>query len=215
MGYLLHQQNERSVISKEIALKTSDKRREIINAALELMAEQGFHGAPMALIAKRAGVAAGTIYCHFPSREALINEIYTEVEKKVVAALAEDGDRSRPLREQFICAGTALLRYFIANPVDFRYIEQYHNSPYGALLRKDRLLGQADNRNLFQELFQEGVAKKLLKDLPVNALFALAFGPMIFLARDHIIGLALLDEKVIAQCIEACWDSIKEVNSNN
>ncbi|MBW6486067.1 MAG: hypothetical protein K0B01_07985 [Syntrophobacterales bacterium] len=31
-------------------LKTSDKRREIINAALKLMAEQGFHGAPMAMI---------------------------------------------------------------------------------------------------------------------------------------------------------------------
>ncbi|MHB8090302.1 MAG: TetR/AcrR family transcriptional regulator [Syntrophales bacterium] len=190
-------------------LKTSDKRREIINAALELMAEQGFHGAPMAMIAQRAEVAAGTIYCHFVSREALITEVYSEVEKKVVAAIAENDDQSRPLREQFIFAGARLLSYFIANPVDFRYIEQYHNSPYGASHRKDRLLGQADNRNPFQKLFQEGVARKILKDLPVNSLFALAFGPMIFLARDHIIGLALLDEELIAKCIEACWDSIK------
>ncbi len=36
-----------------------DKRHEIMRAALDLFAEQGFHGAPMALIAERAGVGAG------------------------------------------------------------------------------------------------------------------------------------------------------------
>ncbi|HEX9079899.1 MAG TPA: helix-turn-helix domain-containing protein, partial [Desulfuromonadaceae bacterium] len=39
-----------------------DKRKEILRATLELIAEQGFHGAPMAMIAEKAGVAAGTIY---------------------------------------------------------------------------------------------------------------------------------------------------------
>jgi AcrR family transcriptional regulator len=41
----------------------SERRYEIIGAALELIAEHGFHGAPMAMIAERARVAAGTIYC--------------------------------------------------------------------------------------------------------------------------------------------------------
>ncbi len=42
-----------------------DKRDEIVQAALELIAEHGFHGAPMAMIAERAGVGAGTIYLLF------------------------------------------------------------------------------------------------------------------------------------------------------
>jgi AcrR family transcriptional regulator len=42
-----------------------DKRDEIIRAALELIAEQGFHGAPMAMIAVHDGVGAGTIYRYF------------------------------------------------------------------------------------------------------------------------------------------------------
>ena len=37
-----------------------DKRDEVVRAALELIAELGFHGAPMAMIAERAGVGAGT-----------------------------------------------------------------------------------------------------------------------------------------------------------
>jgi AcrR family transcriptional regulator len=194
----------------ETQLKTSDKNAEIINSALELLTEQGFHGAPMSLIAKKAGVAAGTIYCHFSGREALINEVYRHVESKVISAAFDNLDNSSPLREQFLKTGTALLRYFIANPLYFRYIEQYHNSPYGISLRKNRLLGQADTQDVFEELFRKGVASGVLKKLPVAALFALAFGPMIFLARDHIIGLAPLNDDEITRCIEACWDSVKE-----
>ena len=42
-------------------MTTVDKRKQIIRTALELIAEHGFHGAPMAMIADRAGVGAGTI----------------------------------------------------------------------------------------------------------------------------------------------------------
>jgi len=66
------------------------------------MVEQGFHGAPMALIAQKAGVAAGTIYCHFSGREALINEIYRQIEGKVTAAVFDALDRSvagRPVQK--------------------------------------------------------------------------------------------------------------------
>lgn len=46
-----------------------DKRDEIIRAAKELIAEHGFHGAPMARVAEEAGVAAGTIYRYFESKD--------------------------------------------------------------------------------------------------------------------------------------------------
>jgi len=50
-----------------------DKRDDIVRAALELIAENGFHGAPMAMIADKAGVGAGTIYRYFENKEVLIN----------------------------------------------------------------------------------------------------------------------------------------------
>jgi len=48
-----------------------DKRDDIVQAALELIAENGFHGAPMAMIADRAGVGAGTIYRYFENKDLL------------------------------------------------------------------------------------------------------------------------------------------------
>jgi TetR/AcrR family transcriptional regulator, repressor of fatR-cypB operon len=190
-------------------LKGPDKRREIIQAALELIAEHGFHGAPMSMIAEKAGVAAGTIYLYFSSKDSLINEMYVEIEEDAIKAVNKGYDCTQSIREKFIYLGTKLLKHFIEKPLHFRYIEQYHNSPYGVSLRRDKILGQSGSRNLFNEIFIEGVSRQTLKDLPMPALFALAFGPMIFLARDHILGLALLDEDMITRSIEACWDSIK------
>lgn len=187
-----------------------DKRDEIVRAARELIAEQGFHGAPMAMIAERAGVGAGTIYRYFENKDVLITELYLEIEKRIVTALHEGYSREKPFRERFLHLGTTLLRFFIGNPLDFRYLEQFHNSPYGVAFRRDKLLGNtASGCDVIKELFELGVQQQVLKDFPLVILFDLFFGPVVSLARDHILGFIELDETIIQRIIEACWDTVK------
>jgi AcrR family transcriptional regulator len=191
-------------------MKNADKRDEIMRAALELIAERGFHGAPMAMIADRAGVGAGTIYRYFESKDVLINELYRELEEKLLSYLKEGYSPADPIRNRFLHVGAAILRYFIARPLHFRYMEQYMNSPFGIALKRDRLLGQSDEGDLFfKSIFEEGMAQKVLKELPIFVHFALTFGPLIVLIRDHILGLISLDDARIMQIIEACWDGVK------
>lgn len=70
--------------------QTFDK---ILVTALYVVAEHGFNSVQMAELAKRAGVATGTLYRYFPSKEALCTEVFqraTDVEvSKVQQALAE------------------------------------------------------------------------------------------------------------------------------
>ena len=54
----------------------TDKREAILDAALHLFTERTFAACPVPLVAERAGVATGTIYRYFPSKEALVNEVY-------------------------------------------------------------------------------------------------------------------------------------------
>ena len=190
-------------------MKISDKRNDIMQAALELIAEQGFHGAPMAEIAEKAGVAAGTIYRYFESKDVLITELHRELEDKIMAVLQEGYPSVRPLRERFLYLIRELLRYFITNPLHFRYMEQYFNSPYGISMHRDRLLGKSRNNDILKVIFEEGISQQILKDFPVAVLFPLAFGPMIILMRDHILGFITLDDSLIRQITEACWDAIK------
>ena len=187
-----------------------DKRDEIVRAALELIAEHGFHGAPMAMIAERAGVGAGTIYRYFENKDVLINELYLDIEKQIKQSLHEGYSLEKPFRERFLHLGTALLRHFITYPLAFRYLEQFHNSPFGVDYRRDKLLGDSSSGcDVFKELFELGVAQQILKDFPLVILFDLFFGPVVSVARDHILGFIELDEAMIRRIIEACWDTVR------
>ena len=190
-------------------MKKHDKRNEVIQAALNLIVEHGFHGASMAMIAEKADVGAGTIYHYFENKDALINEVYQELEKKIIAVLEEGYSISKPIRERFIYIGTTLLKYFISNPVHFRYMEQYHNSPYGVSLRKDRVLSELDEHNIVKDILKEGISQQVIKDLPLNVLFALTFGPLIAVTRDNILGFMELNDNLIEKIVEACWDALK------
>jgi TetR/AcrR family transcriptional regulator, repressor of fatR-cypB operon len=190
-------------------MSNHDKRQEIIRASLELIAEHGFHGAPMSMIADRAGVAAGTIYRYFENKDALIMALYREIDERIGAVIMKDYQQDKPIRERFHHIFGALLRYFIDNTCDFRYIEQFHNSPYGVALRRDIILRKTGDCYIYRDLFEEGVTQQVIKDLPMAIIFALAFGPLKAVARDHITGFIVLDDALIDRVMEACWDGIR------
>ena len=181
-----------------------------MQAALELIAEQGFHRTPMAEIAEKAGVAAGSIYRYFESKDILITELYRELEDKIMVVLQKGYPSERPLRERFLYLIRELLRYFMSHPSHFRYLEQYYNSPYGISLHTDRLLGKTDKHSILMDIFEQGIDQQVIKEFPKAVLFALAIGPLSFLMRDYILGCVSLDDALIKQIAEACWNAIKK-----
>jgi len=188
----------------------SDKRAAIIQAAMAIIANNGFHGSPIAMIAEKAGVGTGTIYRYFENKDVLINEIFREYEEMLWGSIHYSDCAGEPVRERFIYLGTTILRYFINNPTYFRFLEQYHNSPYGESKRREKILCKPGERDIFMELLAEGIERHEIKDLPFFVLGSMSFGPVIVLARDHILGLIELDDELIVKSIEACWDGIKQ-----
>ena len=190
-------------------MEKPDKRKEIVRAALALIAVHGFHGAPLAMIADRAGVGIGTIYLYFENKDALIAEIYQDLEDRVYHLIMEGYAPEKPIRVRFLHLGTSLLRYFADNPLDFRYLVQFHHSPYGVAFRRNGILGQKRNYDVYHELLEEGVDGQVMKNIPLVILSALAFGPLLTVTRDHILGFISLDDSLIAWTVEACWDGIR------
>jgi AcrR family transcriptional regulator len=189
-------------------MEQRDKREAIVDAMRSVVAEYGFHGAPMSLVAERAGVGAGTIYRYFADKDAVIAACYEDLERRFFAGVEEGYPKGRPVRERFLHVARATVRHFLAAPSDLRFLQQFHDSPYGADVRRERLFGQG-GRDLLRELFEEGRHQQILKDLPLPALFALAFGPLAHLCRDHALGFLELDHRLTEDTVQACWDALK------
>lgn len=183
-----------------------------MQAAMELIAEHGFHDAPISVIANKAQVAAGTIYRYFDNKDVLINELFQEIEDRMMELLLNNYPLGKPVKEQFFYVFGGLCRYLLTHPLHFRYMEQYFNSPYGISKRRDKLLGKNinhDGHDTLTGIFEEGISQKILKDLPFIVLSSLAIGPMLYVIRDHTLGFVVLDESLIQKITEACWDAIK------
>jgi AcrR family transcriptional regulator len=189
-------------------MSKKDKREAVVQAALELIAENGFHGAPMVLIAERARVAIGTIYLYFESKDDLIIETYNCLEGQMLASVMKHYPELWSIRERFLHIGHQLVNYFMDSPTKFRFVEQFHNSPYGIARHRDRILNRQGN-SISIELFEEGRQQQIIKDLPLSVLDALTFGPLIEICRNHIFQFYELDEPLVARTVEACWDAVR------
>ena len=63
---------------------------------------------------------------------------------------------------------------------------------------------------IMPQLIEQGIKQNAIKDLPLFIHFTLAFGPVIMLSRNHVLGLVELDGIQIDQALEAIWDAIKK-----
>jgi AcrR family transcriptional regulator len=187
------------------------KRDDILRAALELFAEHGFHNAPMAQLARQANVAVGSIYRYFKDKDELIHALYTEVDAALQKALIREVAPAISTQQQFVTLITNLTHYLQAHPHEFKFLEQYYNSPFGLEIKREKLLTSVPSgrQSAFGHFFS-GTAKESIKPLSAHTLHALAFGPVTFLLRDAISGLVTLDDILIKSLAEGCWDAIKK-----
>lgn len=191
-----------------------DKPRVIVEAALELIAENGFHGAPTSMIASKAGVGTGSIYRHFKDKEDLIHHVFRYVADQISTAILRDHDPKAPIREQYLRLGVNLFNFLLENPKIQTFNEQYFNSPFGISHKRDMLVvdrtqKDAINFSPVHALLESAREQQILKDLPLPVLMSLAFGPIVFLVRDVSFGLFDLDSRTVQKTIEACWDALK------
>ncbi|WP_417451526.1 TetR/AcrR family transcriptional regulator [Kordiimonas sp.] len=75
--------------AKRTRLSPSERRRQLLQAAVALFAEKGIGEAKHADIAKRAGVSVATTFVYFPTREALIETVLDDVAVQNLAVFDE------------------------------------------------------------------------------------------------------------------------------
>jgi AcrR family transcriptional regulator len=81
--------------------KSDDKRRAILEAAMRLFSEKGITNAPTSAISRAAGVAEGSLFTYFRTKNELMNELYFELRQEFSRSLTDfphKGDARTRLR---------------------------------------------------------------------------------------------------------------------
>lgn len=177
-------------------------RAAAVRAALRtLVARNGFHGASMSAVAREAGVATGTAYTHYASKDELVLAAYRETKAALAAAVTAGLAPDAPVEDRFRAMWLASYRHLRANPDDAHFLLQVEHSPYRAPAHQAALANENDP--LLAEVTLPDFAARLLP-LPLDVLYELALSPAVRLAAG---GAELTDEQ-LDLVADACWRAV-------
>lgn len=184
-----------------------DKKSLILNATLDCVSQYGFHGTPISMIANEAGIGAGTIYRYFANKEELINELFKDIKRRIMAAMLKDYHEEMDFRSRFRHLWKNLIYFYMHHPNEFKFVEQHRYAPYMSSLTREESFMIMSPIMMF---FIEAKRAHAMKDLPLYTIIALSYGPIIALAKLQIDHQQKLSTERIDQAADACWDAVRQ-----
>jgi AcrR family transcriptional regulator len=131
-------------------------REAIVDAALAQVAAGGYASASVQAVARRARVAVGTVYRHFPSKGDLFAEVFRRASQRELDVVVEvSADDGRPASERIAAAVEAFCRRALAGPVlAYALIAE----PVDPAVESERLRLRTGYRDAFARVLDDGIA---------------------------------------------------------
>jgi TetR/AcrR family transcriptional regulator, repressor of fatR-cypB operon len=180
-------------------------RDAVLDAALATFTERTYGGTSMSQVAERAGVAVGSIYRHFPSKEALGNGVYLTWKRRVIEDVEREVDPGAPTREAFGQLWRVLTRFATTYPDAFAFLEDQQHEEYlgddGRAL-SDRMAAIA------VDILVRGQRAGAVRPADPAVLLALAYGAFVGMAKAVRTG-PLTSHDPFAEAEVAVWDMLR------
>ena len=187
--------------------RMNDKRTLILNAALNLLNEKGFHGTTTAEIAQKAGIATGTLFNYFKSKEELINTLYWENKEDFTENVFGKLNDQLPLKKVLQNIFVNAVNHALAKPGQLKFLLQFESSPY-----VEEMPEKIKKKFAFmQTLLRQGQQDGILKRMPVDLMFKLMHGQMLaFIQYLQADSNNENYQELMELVLKSNWDSIKE-----
>jgi AcrR family transcriptional regulator len=141
------------------SLQGRGTRARLLHAAAEIIQEGGWVSASVGAIAGRAGVAAGTLYRHFPSKADLFLEVFRAVSEREMAAMRAAQESATSMAERFdAVVGTYASRALQNRPLAWALVYE----PLDASVDIERLA--------YRRIYCEGMAALIREGIAAGAI---------------------------------------------
>lgn len=142
--------------------KSEDKQNAILSAATQVFAERGI-GAPTSAISSAAGIAEGTLFTYFKTKDDLINALYCDIKLDMADAMMAGYPRKSSIRQRMQHVWDHYVAWGVENPQAHRVLKQIE--VWGGLTEAAKTSGSAPFVE-FQSMAESAVAQRIIQDLP-------------------------------------------------
>jgi AcrR family transcriptional regulator len=160
--------------------RIADKQQAILDAAIEVFAARGFWDTPTSLISKTAGVADGTLFNYFKTKDDLICEVYLKLKRELAKRLVDGMAAHTTFREKLRYGWHEYINWALENPAKFAVLQQIGTS--FDLSDEVKAAGMEPFVDL-QELASQRIAVGELQEYPVDYLATVLEGLVVATIR--------------------------------
>lgn len=182
---------------------THDRQEAILDTALRLFTERGFFGTPTSLISKEAGVATGTLFFYFRTKEDLIDTLYLRVKAEAAEAMCRGLDGEPDARSKLNLLGRNAIAWGMDHPEKMKFMELFAHSPFVSTTAQE----EGMSRFLFlTDLIDQGIREGSIRNYDKNLLiFMMSTSFSGLIARVAMAGTAAERERIIDQGMDFIW----------
>jgi AcrR family transcriptional regulator len=185
-------------------------RERIVAAALAAVAEGGWAAAGVQPVARRAGVAVGTVYRHFPSKAELSAEVFRRASQRELDVVVEVSGNAGTAAERIAAAVEAFCRRALAGPVlAYALLAE----PVDPAVDSERLRLRRGYRDAFAGVLEGGVATGELREHDARIVAAALVGAL----GEALVGPLSAEtggrrkEALVAGLVQFCLDALPKV----
>jgi AcrR family transcriptional regulator len=189
-----------------MAVASVDRAEAVRQALRALVAQHGFHGASMSAVAAEAGVATGTAYTHYASKDELVLATYLETKAELAAAATSGLDPDSPPQDLFRHLWLATHKHLAANRDHALFLLQVDCSPYKEPAHEAALARDGDP---LVEVAGAPAIAGLLLPLPLEVLYELGLAPAVRLAAAD----SELSPSELRTTADACWRAVSRAGA--
>jgi AcrR family transcriptional regulator len=184
---------------------SDEKRSALLAAAIDLFSENGIDSTPTAAISKAAGVAEGSLFTYFKSKDGLVNALYLELKAELAQELMEGFPRDGSIAKKLKHLWDRHLAWCAASPKKMRALDR--------LLLSNRLddASRAQGAEPFRDLdvaVQRAVEDGTLRDVSLPFLHQI-FAAMVTATLQMVATDPAEDAKYCREGFEVLWNAVR------
>jgi AcrR family transcriptional regulator len=184
---------------------SDEKRSALLAAAIDLFSEKGIDSTPTAAISKAAGVAEGSLFTYFSSKDGLVNALYLELKAELAQVLMQGFPRDGSIAKKLKHLWDRHVAWCVASPKKLKVLDR--------LLLSNRVAAasRAQGAEPFRELddaVQQAVEDGTLRDLSLPFLHQI-FAAMVTATLQMIAADPAGAAKYRREGFEILWNAVR------